>query len=828
MNPLFKKTIAVFMSGILVISLTPISIWADESNVDEQVASDQSVEYQFSTQGVNPVRVNEAISKFSDALSKFYADTSKMSAISSCLTRFGGLTSAASGVLSILQISGLVKDPVQQALGKILDAIGNMQTRLTQMDTKLNAIQSELTRIEAAQLEISRNAKADQMLTNWNDFNTNYCEPLEDKIATYQGYINEGIKQWWTTGGHDGIRVLYAKNKGGNALTYSNRDYSQGFPKTADNGEDVNLDASFGIEANMIPDTSSYKWDINNYRSWFINTLSNQIVTAANNRELDAKDSFYAAWDALSAKNKKKKATQYASDALDSYIYKISCDAMSNNDQFVISVLNAYRNYCKNVLSQNSGINAMLNAIYLTHGFEGEAKDDIVEFINGMVVQAGYYGQFALSCAGQDNMQSTANRQDLQSLFTETVESLYDRRDKALVGQDNYCYITGTTMQYTTIGVTSTACMHTKSTDYEGCSSENWVADPIPPMLDAAYFQVIASQFRTRPNDAVNLATYLSKYKTGIIPNNRLIMTKYTGQQTFGLDAGISMKAEAPFGDYFKNYSNYLINVGNSSDIEDKYFHIHDKVVYDVYDMSNGTLAPNATAGGRALYGESHWYWTTDEACNFWTDSMTTMRSSTAYSGKDKYTTYYYGLTLPLIKLDTPHDLNGGPFDKENPFFAFDAPSLTEITYKSVGPDVQEKTMPITDIELQSETYYFEGKPVKPEVVVKSHDKIVPADSYELTYIDNDAVGVAQVKAEGKGDYSGMIVKKFTVTDDESKASGRVDSGKGSGSAKTGSASSGSYSAPKTGDEFLLGLTGLFALSLILIGVYLRRRNYAR
>ncbi len=816
MKSLAKKIIATFMSGVLIVSLTPLSVWADESSADNQDVPEQVAENQFTEQAVNPVRVNEAVSKFTDALSKFFADTSQMSNVSSFLTRFGGLTSAASGVIGILQIVGIVKDPTLQAIGKVLDAVQNMQTQLNQMDSKLNAIQVDLARIAAAQQEISRNNKADEMLHYWQSFNTNYCEPLEDKLAEYKGMINAGIKDWWESGSYDGIRALYTVQNKKNVLTYAKGAYSQGFPTTADNGETVNKDASFGVPASMLPDIASYDFNVDTYRSWFIDQLSETIIAAANSKTLDASDGFYNSWDKLNVKAKENKAKEYAGDILDTQIYKISCDVMSNNDAWVISVCNAYRKYCDNVLIQNSGVNAMLNAIYLTHGFEGEAKDTIKTFIDSMVVQAGYYGQFALSCAGQDKMQSLSDRQDLQTRFTDTVTNLSDRRNKALTGYDNYCYITGTTLQYDTIGATSTVQMHRTSSSYEGCSSTNWETDPIPSILDATYFQVLANQYKTRPNGASTLPVYLSKYKTGINPNNKLIMTKYTGQQSFSLSEGITMRAEAPFGDYFTNYSTYRINVGNNSDIEDKYFPIHDKVVYDIYDMSNCTLSANATAGARALYGESHWYWSTDEACIFWTDSMTTMKHKTAISGNDKYTTYYYGLTLPIIKMRAPHDMNGGPLDKDNPFFAFDAPSFSEITYKSIGADDQEKTSPLTDVELQSETYFFKGKPIEPKVVVKSHEKIVPEDSYEVTYIDNDAVGIAQVKVEGKGDYSGTIVKKFTITDENPAAAGKVESGKSSGGAKTsGGVSSSISSTPKTGDDFLLVLCGFFIVGVI-------------
>ena len=57
----------------------------------------QAQDVSMEAQAVDPAKANDAVGKFTDALSKFYTDTSEMSKVSSFLTRFGGLTSAASG-----------------------------------------------------------------------------------------------------------------------------------------------------------------------------------------------------------------------------------------------------------------------------------------------------------------------------------------------------------------------------------------------------------------------------------------------------------------------------------------------------------------------------------------------------------------------------------------------------------------------------------------------------------------------------------------------------------------------------------------------------------
>ena len=85
---------------------------------------------------VTPSNVNEAVGKFTDSMSKFCADTSKMTGFQSFLTRLGGVSAGVNGVIGILQMAGIIKDPMKVNIGKILDEVHSIQTQLNQMDVK--------------------------------------------------------------------------------------------------------------------------------------------------------------------------------------------------------------------------------------------------------------------------------------------------------------------------------------------------------------------------------------------------------------------------------------------------------------------------------------------------------------------------------------------------------------------------------------------------------------------------------------------------------------------------------------------------------------------
>jgi len=762
MKKTLAKTGTIMLALILVFTLSPAAALADNH---EQL---QAERLSAQAQSVNPAKATEAAGKFTEALSKFFTDTSKMSTVSSFLTRFGGLTSAASGVVGVLQIMGIVKDPTMEALGKILDAVNNMKLQLDQIDSKLDVIHQELINVAVSQQEIDRNNKATTMLHYWNEFDTNYCEPLNNKISEYQGLVNTGIKQWWESSSHDGIRVLYANVNNAPSLTYAKAAYKQGTPAKADNGESVLADASFGVPASCLPDTTATPFDVNTYRETFESEMAAKFVSAANSHKLDATDAFYQSWNALSNAKKAEKAKAYAADILNTQIYKTSCQVMTDNDQWVISVLNAYRNYCSNVLKQDSGVNAMLNAIYLSHGFEGEAKGDIDKLINGLTVQAGYFGQFALTCACQDSMQTIANRQAAQQQFIDTVTALSNKEQSALVGHDNYCYVTGTVLSYEDVEVTSQLSVHLKpkSEAYLGYTSTDWkTTDPVPYMLDDVYAQVLYRQYRANTQGCGTFMDYLNKYGTGVKPNFVGIMTRWGGTSTFSLDEGITMRTSASFGDYFTNYHTYRVNVGNDSKIENKYFHVHDKITYDTFDMTNGTLSVNQVAGARAFYGEGHWYWGVDESWPFWTDSMTTMYYDVRGDRSDQWNDYHYGIKIAILKSTPAHNFNGGEDENDNnPFFAFDSPSLTKGVSDAMGPSVKEdERTPLTELKLESDSHTYSGSAVEPSVKVLAGNEEVPENGYDITYLDNDGAGIATVTVTGKGAYSGRVSKTYEI-----------------------------------------------------------------
>lgn len=733
-----------------------------------------------------PADMAEATEKFTGALSKFIEDTSKMSEIGEMLTRFGGVASMASGVISILQFAGVIRDPAMVALGQILDGMKNMQDQLKLMDQKLDGIANDLITIQANQEIKDRAANARTLLVSWRTFNTQYQEPLDDQIDEYEAMINQGIKDWWGQKNHGSLRVLYTRKPlagKGPDLTFSKAAYGKDFPKSSDNGEPVDSNLSFGLPAAYLPVTTALgEFDVNTYRDVFETSMAEGFMKAAAARKLDAGKAFYDAWAALpDDAARKEKARQYAVDILNTQIYHVSCDVMSSNDGWVTKVTSNYKKYCNNVKMADSGVDAMLNSMILTHGFQGEIRDRLEEFCDAMIAEAGLYGQFAMSCADQDNMQTTAKRQELQGYYADTINYLSEKKEKTILKDkkgnyiDNYCYPVGAAVDFYQSGVTATSrAQYTMWTNWTGdyggfrnYSCTDWKRTDSEPMVNSPLAAVIYyyyQRWNMGNQDKKTFAAYLNAYGTGTPADYQgLLMTNFVGSQTFPLSDGIRMSNYGGLGHYFGGLGGspeVNIYTEDFSGVENQYFVAHDKAVYDAIDTTNGKALTNQMAAARALYVESEPLWTLDEV-HFFNTAVDKREWNYNESGKLKDREDVYTKYLNILRATEVRNRNSE--GDNDPLSAFNNASLSEDAEEIYDSNAGNNKRQLTDLRLKSSKYTYTGKAIKPAITVKAGKKTVPASGYTVTRSDNRKIGEGIIVVRGKGKYAGTICKSFTI-----------------------------------------------------------------
>ena len=781
MKKVLKRTLCVVLSALMITTTIPVSTFANSKPAAVKVQKNEK------SKAVTPDKVNDAIKNFAQAVNYFSTSTEEMTMLTSFLTRFGGVTSLASGAIGILQMCGIIKDPSLELLGKILDEVRDIKEQLVDINKQITDINNRLVEIQVEQKEENRNSTANSMITAWNTFNTNYNEPLDRMIDEYERKVTRRIETWWDQGSQTSVRVIYTTLEDGKvALTYTNEAYNAGVPEKSANEEEVIANESFGMPAEYLPDTTTLpEFDADHYRDNYENAVAEKFKEAMDAHAVDAEDAFYTKWNGLSATQKNEKAIAYAKDIFNTQIYHLSCDEISDekNDQWVIDVLNAYKTYSENATTTNSGINAMINAIYLTHGFEGEAKKDLQDFCNGMIVKAGIYGEFAITVASQDRLQTTEKRKEISDTNINLLNALSEKRDLAFTGYDDFCYVTGTRMKLDKVKATSEISGKVSNIGimFGQYKASGWNLS-VPNILNEVYSKVLYNQYRVNNTDNASFVTYLNKANTGVPSNyNGVVMTKYDDIKDFKLSEGLDMKATQVINsrtqlgiDERENITGkkYKINTGNTG-FNDFDFEVHDGITYEGMDLTNGATMKNQWAA-RAFYED---FTLKAQTFNFHTTNidetfnLDTVKGGAVGGGlnlnfitpgrewKEQYTT-----SIDILKLNPCMDTNGDDASPNNPFYAFDSPVLEEGVSDVIGPVIQHNKPAITNIYFKSSSYSYTGKTIKPKVIVKSGTKTVPSSEYTVKYFRGKEIGAGVVKVKAKGGkYVGSHSKAFVI-----------------------------------------------------------------
>ena len=602
---------------------------------------------------------------------------------------------AGAGV-AILQMAGVIEDPTAKTLAQILTEIGNVQDQLQVINGKLDGISEQLIELSADEKEDQRQSDARKLLTNWRTFNTAYVEKVADLQEKYEGYINQGARDWWAKDhAAEGDKyLLYTHLETDNSVVFV---YSRAEdnPAKPANKETIDTSLTIGIPAECMPETKNFR--VSTYKKDFLNLYTSAIKKAADEGKLivDESSAFYREWAGLSDKAKQEKANAYAEDLFALIMYEVACDVMTEQNQFVIDVRNAYTNYCKNIVEPDTGIDALINVLYVTHAFEGEVKDDIEKYCYGMVLQAGVYGEFAMSCASQSALQTDANLEELSNKWLDTVDTLFNKASESLHGKDNYCYITESVVEFKEAKASSTATVKWHIAWQGGlcldkCTSTEWeIVDKNgktyePAILKDAYAKVLYRYYRSQKTGNESFGDFLYKNNVGIPKKySKKIVTNVIGGEIFSLSDGLEMTCKAMntpnenFGKLFKNGNKYRINKGNSSGVDGSCFVVHDQMWVNYINME-GTVKTNKPWAARAVYAEHDSMKSNDEVHIFY-DGCSVF-SESEQDGKKHTEVLTFSESLPLLVLTpvvkaalpgggkrTPHDLYREKFRLEFP-----------------------------------------------------------------------------------------------------------------------------------------------------------------
>ena len=681
-------------------------------SAEDAASPDQGAELVLAGAGddAQSVIVKTAMDTFKKTVEDWLKDYKQVDSFTYFTNRVSDIASGVSAGATVLKLLGVgPEDAMKQSLAAILTEIIHLRDTLESMDKKIGEIQSQLAELQASVEEKDRAARARNFLAAYQSFNNSYVEPLANLFNEYKGFINQSLKAWWEANEHAGVYLLYTDNDGQYKLTYALvADGENGKPKVSRNSESV--DAFVYIPAECMEDLAGKSFSVDTYREDFVEAAAPRILSSWE-KIFSSGSPFREDWE--SADDKAALAEMFAGELLSTIIYQQICQTMSNNDKWVISVKNAFLNLCSHVQEKNSGIDAIINVLYMTNAFEGEAKQQITDICRRMISTLGLYGIFAMSVVREDTLQSQAEAEDLTDKWANAIVFMDRKLKSSLTGHDNYCYLCGGVLEFTTVYVESQMDLYWKKYPTADlfpqpnvCRFSKFQAKPwketskMPPMLGDKWMLVLYHHYQQNKANG-SFMQFLSANGLNVEKDFKcLLTTEYKGARNFNLADYLEMDVVfSPTADgYFKSLAGTGKTYVNKKITDDKYWTVHDKIEHNYLDPATGKLATNQILAARAALVEDHWYWKNDEL------ALCTMNRTGGHKINYRYDTAlseFLTVKVPVFMLSISKlpalSASGEPdpeedtlmeeeLDEISPILAFDAAS-----YMHLQADIEEE-----------------------------------------------------------------------------------------------------------------------------------------
>lgn len=603
-----KRLLSLLLVFVLLFTLAPVqvfAVWPDDLSFDSLDESFVILSDAMTGLGKAADTTAEAASSFATMFKSFMSVASGV----------GSILAVVNGSVTFLKLIGVMEDPIKAGISSILNQLSVVNAKMSEMDSKLNDLASQMSQMQATVEFNARGEKALLLDGAWRDFTARYMEPMDALMAQYNAMLLSAQSAWCagSRGGavdNSSLCLWYRPDgQGGYSLAFTDEN---GVPSGC-TGEDRYVTLS----AELLP--GSFAWDVNTYRAAFLSAVTANILDAAANGRFDetSAQNYPALFDGTITE---ADAAALASDALDLLAYRLCCAALASDISFVFSVEQQFAVYCQHLLSSNDGIDAMLKSLYLTHAFEGQIADDLTAFCNRMIVKTGVYGTFVANVLGCSHSASDEQKLSAMGTLDNAIHTLNEAKARALTGNDRYCYLTNTEVRYTdcalesslTVNTYESGRMHTYKSFRASRINLN-IFDNVP--ADTALIgdsNALLLFYTLQGNGVTDLHEYLRINASATSANKYgRILTSWKNEQTLAQDGSVRLQNKLILGDEYPASDSFYMN-GDTPDPD--YLRYSKKATGSVYDLATGELSSNKTLIAAAVWGESEWYWFTDEA----------------------------------------------------------------------------------------------------------------------------------------------------------------------------------------------------------------------
>lgn len=360
--------------------------------------------------------------------------------------------SLVNGTVSFLKLIGVMEDPTATMLGNIYDCVLDIQETVHAIDKRTEDIQKSLVAQSGQSTFNFRLDRYDSYRQSWNAFfdsNGAYDE-MRRLIDAYQSEFT-GIMleyaQTWQNGDSNGIRALYSDSDI-NLYSGANLDGAgvelPKLPSYSDDGNrvygSIMLPGSYIAVEDMLINGESYLGLLEN-------AVSEGVRNALADGALVATDElFYDRYEAMTDVEKDSLAQRIARDMLDALSYEAAYETANSRydvGTFANAVNSAFTAFSNAVLGVNgvtSPLESGLCKLSLTHGFEGEVKDEAAAVCGYIAETAVAYGEFTAFVTSLDKGITSKTRDSILDRCLKTAYYPICYHDSFITGYDNYCY----------------------------------------------------------------------------------------------------------------------------------------------------------------------------------------------------------------------------------------------------------------------------------------------------------------------------------------------------------------------------------------------------
>ena len=344
-----------------------------------------------------------------------------------------------------------------------------------------------------------------------------------------------------------------------------------------------------------------------------------------------------------------------ANQVVDMITFRLSNEVINNSAEFSLNVLKKYNDYCDHLLGSGEGINALFNTVYYTHAFEFETRENLQHMINMLTLQTGVYSAFTANIIASSEDISKDERGAFTKKMCETLDKLADYKKTAITGEDRYCYLTNSVIDYGTLHLSSESSVDWKTVmanktyvDCHGGSINAQVYDSshnnqnISRLIGDAsamlIYYTVAGNKETFNHDYMN--RHLAKNAQS---NNNGVVVSYQGVKTMPQDTDLRLSSSNVIGNYFENDPDvYLRSLPKKAEFG--YVNIHQMATGTLFIGTPASSQYNTPLLANVVYGENHARWFVDESAMMYGPKDTgrsdyNVRRETTY--EDTFMTYY-------------------------------------------------------------------------------------------------------------------------------------------------------------------------------------------